>query len=606
MEGGARCPGAEAAAAAPKFEVKSYALDGNTILKPPEVEALLSPYTGKAVDLGQIREGLSTLQLEYRKQGYVTVSVSLPPQQLTNGVVHVNVIEGRLGSIDVTGNRHFSEANIRRALPSLRTNILLNSRWFQPELDQANNHPDRQVYPVLAPGADPGTTALTLKVKDRLPLHGRVEVNNRATPGTPSLRLETAAQYNNLWQAEHQFGLQYGISPQETKSDSQMPRFWDQPRVASYSTFYRIPLGRPSGQREDYERSPSSFGYDPVTRQFRAPNPTGRPELLVFASRSFSDTRVRLGPVTAITNGVWSELSSQTAEKTLNWNEGIGSRLLLPLGPLGGIRSSLSLGADYKRYASANLSTNLTYYDTWADSVDNPGTRGDFLSRQTIPLESNSDAALFYVPLSLAWSGSRPDRTGTTLFSLGDNLYLRALGSARRRFQAVSGQPQAGGTFTTVNASLGRDQRLSGDWMLSLRAAGQWSSAPLISNEQFALGGSSGVRGYEEGEEYGDTGWRFLSEVRTPAATLGHLPHGYGTIPIHVRGSLFSDFGARYLLNAAAGRAGTVNMAGTGLGALVTGGEHFEARLTLAWALRDSPGTPAGSARAYFSVGVQF
>jgi hypothetical protein len=55
---------------------------------------------------------------------------------------------------------------------------------------------------------------------------------------------------------------------------------------------------------------------------------------------------------------------------------------------------------------------------------------------------------------------------------------------------------------------------------------------------------------------------------------------------------------------------------GTGLGFFLTAGEHFDARLTLAWALADAPSSsnpnetlvasPAGSIQAYFSVGFQF
>jgi hemolysin activation/secretion protein len=58
----------------------------------------------------------------------------------------------------VTGNRYFSTNNVRRALPSLRTNVLLNTRWLQPELDRANANADRQIYPVVSPGPEPGTT----------------------------------------------------------------------------------------------------------------------------------------------------------------------------------------------------------------------------------------------------------------------------------------------------------------------------------------------------------------------------------------------------------------------------------------------------------------
>jgi hypothetical protein len=45
---------------------------------------------------------------------------------------------------------------------------------------------------------------------------------------------------------------------------------------------------------------------------------------------------------------------------------------------------------------------------------------------------------------------------------------------------------------------------------------------------------------------------------------------------------------------------------GTGLSFLLTIGEHVDARLTLAWALKNTPVTIAGNAQAYFSIGAQF
>ena len=171
------------------------------------------------------------------------MSVSLPPQQLTNAVVRVKVTEGLLTDLQIAGNRHFSSNNIRRSLPGLQTNTLLNSRAFQRELDLANQNRDRQIFPTLGPGPEPGTSALTLRVKDRFPAHGRIEVNNYATPGTPEWRINTAAQYNNLWQLEHQVGLQYGITPEWIKPDGTgKAGIIDRPLIANYSAYYRAPL----------------------------------------------------------------------------------------------------------------------------------------------------------------------------------------------------------------------------------------------------------------------------------------------------------------------------------------------------------------------------
>lgn len=158
----------------PTLEVRAYRLEGNTVLAVAEFN-ILTNYLGE-LDFARLREGLGKVQLRYRELGFPTISITLPPQRITNGIVRVKIIEGRLERISVTGNEYFSANNVRRALPSLTTNILLNTKWFQPELDAANQNRDRQIYPVIEPGFEPGTSDLTLKVKDRFPLHGRQEI----------------------------------------------------------------------------------------------------------------------------------------------------------------------------------------------------------------------------------------------------------------------------------------------------------------------------------------------------------------------------------------------------------------------------------------------
>ena len=137
--------------AEPTFRVAAYDIEGNTVL-PREKFDFLTNYTGPAVDWPRLRQGLGELQLLYRNLGFATVSVVFPQQRLTNGVVRVQVIEGKLAAITLTGNRHFSSNNILRELPSLKTNILINTKWLQPEVDRANQNPDRQIYPVVSPG----------------------------------------------------------------------------------------------------------------------------------------------------------------------------------------------------------------------------------------------------------------------------------------------------------------------------------------------------------------------------------------------------------------------------------------------------------------------
>ena len=261
-----------------------------------------------------IRTALTELQAAYRERGYVTVSVGLPRQKLANAIVQVQVTEGRLAAINVTGNRYYSSNNVMRALPSLHTNLLLNSHVLQSELDTANANRDRQIYPVIGPGPEPGTSELTLKVKDQLPLHARLELNNQSTPGTPNLRFNFNAQYDNLWDLEHQVGLQYSFSPEQMKDENNyVATPFDDPLIANYSAYYRLPLGGYHSVQEQVEANPGSFGYSEVTHKFDLPPATGRPELNVYASRSTSDTGVQFG---ALSNVVTTPLLTIDSQNT--------------------------------------------------------------------------------------------------------------------------------------------------------------------------------------------------------------------------------------------------------------------------------------------------
>ena len=61
----------------PTFNVVAYHVDGNTVLAAEKLD-FLTNYTGPAVTLRRVREGLGELQLLYRNLGFATISVTLP------------------------------------------------------------------------------------------------------------------------------------------------------------------------------------------------------------------------------------------------------------------------------------------------------------------------------------------------------------------------------------------------------------------------------------------------------------------------------------------------------------------------------------------------
>jgi hypothetical protein len=87
----ARAQTGNAPANAPKFFVRDYRFEGETILPPEKLSGILSNYTG-TVDLPRIHAGLNKLQRFYELEGVTNLSVTLPQQTLTDGIVRVKIV----------------------------------------------------------------------------------------------------------------------------------------------------------------------------------------------------------------------------------------------------------------------------------------------------------------------------------------------------------------------------------------------------------------------------------------------------------------------------------------------------------------------------------
>jgi len=483
--------------------------------------------------------------------------------------------------------------------------VLLINPIFQAELDRANANQDRQIYPKIEPGPEPNTTSLDLKVKDRLPLHAKFDFNNQSSPGTPEMRLNASAVYNNLWQLEQSVGVQYSFSPERFKSGNDW-EFYDRPLVANYSGFYRLPFGNAEALADVVATAPGTFGYDEASRKFQLPPSSGQAELNFYASRSAIDTGLMTVFSTNVTSTATNSIDRRDVQQDLTVNQDIGARFSVPVPATANLRSGLSGGLDYKSHELMSHKTN-TYIITHVE-IDDEGNHGHPTTNIIVdhiysPVPSNgvTRSHLDYLTLALRYDASLNDRLGVTSFGLGLNLNAWYSGTLSN-LHKVTGSSRGSGGWFIINPSLSRDFLIHTNWTLSLRADGQWASEPLISNEQFGVGGVASVRGYREGDVFGDTGWHVSIEQKTPGHFVGMVA---GNQPLTIRGSVFMDYAESYLLDPQ-GRNSRVPLWGTGFGIVAAVGFHWEARLIFGWPLESTPSTPSGQPRFNFSLTAQF
>ena len=205
------------AVVAAHFDVLEYRVLGNTVLTARAIEAAVYPHLGTGRSLDDVEQARLALENAYRAAGRGTVFVDIPEQEVgADGVVRLKVTEGRLRQVRVTGARYFSGRQIRAALPAAAAAAVPDLTQLQQQITALNTQTaDRSIVPVLAAGALPGTVNLTLRVDDKLPLHGSVEVNDQYTADTSRTRANFSLSYDNLFGHLDSGSLQYQTAPEQ-------------------------------------------------------------------------------------------------------------------------------------------------------------------------------------------------------------------------------------------------------------------------------------------------------------------------------------------------------------------------------------------------------
>lgn len=536
-----QAPASGAAAAAPRFDVLEYEVEGNTVLQVEAVEQAVMPHLGPQRGMAAVEAARDALDRAYQQGGWLSVVVDIPEQQLRDGVVRLRVTEGRVGSLRITGARYFAQGWIRHKVPALTPGEVPNFNAVQAQLATVNRTEDRRVQPVLRPGRVPGTLEVELKVQDQLPLSGSVELSNRHAKDTVPWRLSATVRYDNLFQREHSLALTLSTAPEDTR----------QARVLALN--YSVPT----------DDGGAWLGY-------------------LVASDS---------------------LVEPLGSSVIGKGSSLGLRRVLPLpaprgaGGRASLQHSLTLGLDYKDLQQRVL--------VGTDTISSP---------------------LRYLPLSLLWSGSTDFDRSSAQASLG--LTLAARGLLPRTVdcadlpqdQFACSRRNADGSFAVLKGDWRQRWRLgSGGWGLITRAGLQLASGPLVSGEQYALGGADTVRGYRESELVVDQALLGQLALRSPnlsrlvsgpppapvAGAAADLPAGPGGLTELVA-SAWLEAAHGQLIDPALGQAASAGLAGAGMGLQWRLGARWDGQFDLAWPLRLTAQVRSHSPRLHARMQLRF
>ena len=215
-----------------RFPITRYRVEGNSLLKPTAIARLLRHYIGAQRTFADIETARESLQQAYRTAGYSTVEVTLPAQEMQDGLVIFKVVAARLAAVNVEGSHYYDQTNIRNSLPALVPGEVPNMRDIDTQLALANDNPGKLTTVKLRTGELPNTIDASVQVNSSKPWRTFLTLDNSGNAQTGKYRLGLGMQYANVANRDQVLTLQYLTSPDHLNS------------VSAFGAGYHIPLYR--------------------------------------------------------------------------------------------------------------------------------------------------------------------------------------------------------------------------------------------------------------------------------------------------------------------------------------------------------------------------
>ena len=458
------------------FDIVRFQIEGNSILPDERAQQLVAPFVGQRKLYGDVQKALEALEGEYRRLGYGTVNVYVPEQELTTGVVRLQVSEGVVGKVIITGNKYFNDQNVRASLPDLKEGAAPNMRKLSENVQLSNENPAKQVEVTLGVSEDEGKVDARIEVKEEHPERVYLTLDNTGTKGTGKNRLGVSYQNANVGNSDQVLTLAYttAIDPpggMKVLGNRVIPsQDGTGVKVDIFSIGYRLPL---------YSLGDS---IDVIYGNSTSGSPANSPNL---------------GSGLAI-NGK---------------GEVFGLRYNHIFARAGEYTSKLVFGYDYK------------YMNSRCDVLGVP-----------TPFGAAGCTPYTLRPVSATYSGQWQKPGAAADFNVGVAHNLFPVGSefpyadapaatapgGADRYSAASGY-QTKDEFSVLRFGGSYAAAIAGDWMLRVAVSGQHANNALPAGERLGLAGSTAVRGFLERAVATDRGYFANFELYSPdiAASAG-------------------------------------------------------------------------------------
>ncbi|MEO8965518.1 MAG: POTRA domain-containing protein [Gammaproteobacteria bacterium] len=208
------------AAASIKFPLEKVILKGNVVYSDQELSQLYKNKINKKISVVELQDIVQDITNYYRNNGYILSRALLPPQHIEHGTVTIQIIEGYIAEVNITGSPKGANYLLTAYGNRIKQSRPLQLSVLERYLFLANAIPGTSVQGVLEPSQSLTDGASTLNLaSDTQLINGYISYDNFQSRYNGPLETTANINTNSIFRSGDTTRLLYltTTKPQELK-----------------------------------------------------------------------------------------------------------------------------------------------------------------------------------------------------------------------------------------------------------------------------------------------------------------------------------------------------------------------------------------------------
>jgi hemolysin activation/secretion protein len=195
-----------------KIKISQFNFTGNTIISNEQLKDLTSEFIGKELSYDDLKDVLRLISSFYQKKLGLWARAILPEQDINNGIIKIQIIEGRLGKVIINSDEKELNLDKEVARKYIENKIskeeILNISQIESNIRNLNAIPGIQAIASLEAGQNVGETDIIVQLQNKKNISATLQADSYGSRSSGSARGTALVNFDSLLKEGEQFTIQ--------------------------------------------------------------------------------------------------------------------------------------------------------------------------------------------------------------------------------------------------------------------------------------------------------------------------------------------------------------------------------------------------------------